>query len=76
MKIIKSDDICPVILTNVLKEWTSLKNGEEEELVIITSWEAVGQELEKWCKETNNIFLGVSKRDDKFEVRLKLIKNK
>ncbi|AKA73666.1 sulfurtransferase TusA family protein [Saccharolobus solfataricus] len=76
MKIIESDEICPVILTKVVKEWVSLENGEEEELVIITTWQAVGQELEKWCKETGNSFLGVSKKDGKLEVRLKLIKNK
>ncbi|ACP35882.1 conserved hypothetical protein [Sulfolobus islandicus Y.G.57.14] len=76
MKIIESNDICPVILTNVVKEWVSLKKGEEEELVIITTWQAVGQELEKWCNETGNLFLGVSKKDGKLEVRLKLIKNK
>ncbi|WP_016731985.1 sulfurtransferase TusA family protein [Saccharolobus islandicus] len=76
MKIIESNDICPVILTNVVKEWVSLKKGEEEELVIITTWKAVGQELEKWCNETGNLFLGVSKKDGKLEVRLKLIKNK
>jgi len=52
------------------------KKGEEEELVIITTWQAVGQELEKWCNETGNLFLGVSKKDGKLEVRLKLIKNK
>lgn len=74
MKIIESNDICPIILTTVLKEWTSLKKGEEEELVIITNWEAVGQELEKWCKETGNIFIGVTRKDKKFEVKLKLIK--
>lgn len=76
MKIIESNDICPVILTNVVKEWVSLKKGEEEELVIITTWQAVRQELEKWCNETGNLFLGVSKKDGKLEVRLKLIKNK
>ncbi|MEM4042109.1 MAG: sulfurtransferase TusA family protein [Saccharolobus sp.] len=74
MKVIESNDVCPVILTSVLKEWASLKEGEEEELLIITNWEAVGQELEKWCRETNNVFIGVSRRGKKFEVRLKLIK--
>ncbi|MDT7861412.1 MAG: sulfurtransferase TusA family protein [Saccharolobus sp.] len=74
MKIIESNDICPIILTTVLKEWASLKKGEEEELIIITNWEAVGQELEKWCRETGNMFIGVTRKDKKFEVRLKLIK--
>ncbi|AOL16030.1 hypothetical protein BFU36_04040 [Sulfolobus sp. A20] len=74
MKKIESDEICPVILTTVLKEWLSLKEGQEEELSIITKWEAVGQELEKWCKETGNEFIGVSKVNKKFEVRLKLVK--
>jgi TusA-related sulfurtransferase len=74
LKIIESNDICPIILTTVLKEWASLKKGEEEELIIITNWEAVGQELEKWCRETGNMFIGVTRKDKKFEVRLKLIK--
>ena len=50
MKVIETNDVCPVILTSVLKEWASLKEGEEEELLIITNWEAVGQELEKWLE--------------------------
>ncbi|TRM77567.1 sulfurtransferase TusA family protein, partial [Sulfolobus sp. B5] len=29
---------------------------------------------EKWCKETGNEFIGVSKVNKKFEVRLKLVK--
>ncbi|MCY0859196.1 MAG: sulfurtransferase TusA family protein [Sulfolobaceae archaeon] len=75
--IIESDDVCPVVLAKVMNAWLNLEEGKEEEIVIRTSWQAVPQELEKWCKETNNVFLGVKSLDNKrLEVRIKLIKRK
>lgn len=40
--------------------------------MIRTPWEAVTQELEKWCNETGNQFLGYTKEKGKFVIRLKL----
>ncbi|MBP1357262.1 MAG: sulfurtransferase TusA family protein [Sulfolobus sp.] len=73
--IIESDDICPVVLAKVMNAWLNLDEGKEEEVIIKTSWEAVPQELEKWCRETGNEFLGVRRLDKKYlEVRIKLKK--
>ncbi|EZQ06896.1 MULTISPECIES: sulfurtransferase TusA family protein [Acidianus] len=72
MKVIDSNDICPVVILTVMREWKSVK--DEEEIEIITPWEAVAQELEKWCKETNNEFLGYFRDGDKIKIRLKLLR--
>ncbi|AWR97702.1 sulfurtransferase TusA family protein [Acidianus sulfidivorans JP7] len=72
MKTIESDDICPVVLMEILKEWKSLKG--EEELTIKTPWEAVVQELQKWCNETGNQFLGYEREGKKIIIKLKLRK--
>ncbi|ARM76467.1 sulfurtransferase TusA family protein [Acidianus manzaensis] len=72
MKTIDSDDICPVVLMEILKEWKSLQG--EEEIIVKTPWEAVTQELEKWCQETGNEFLGYEREGNKIIIRLKLRK--
>lgn len=72
MKVIESDAVCPVLLMEVIKEWKSLKG--EEELIIKTPWEAVAQELSKWCQETGNEFIGYEKQGNRVVIRMKLRK--
>lgn len=72
MKVIESDAVCPVIIMEVIKIWKSLKS--EEEVLIKTPWEAVAQELDKWCKETGNEFLGYERQGNKIVIRMKLRK--
>ncbi|MCY0873965.1 sulfurtransferase TusA family protein [Acidianus infernus] len=74
MKEINSDGICPVVLLEIYREWKSLKEGEEEDVIIRTPWEASVQALEKWCNETGNIFLSYEKQGNKIVIRLKLKK--
>ncbi|BCS94107.1 hypothetical protein L3N51_01851 [Metallosphaera sp. J1] len=70
MKEIETSEVCPVVILKVMREWRNVKG--EEELVVKTPWEAVTQELEKWCNETGNQFLGYTKEKGKFVIRLKL----
>jgi len=44
----------------------------EEEIIVKSPWEAVAQELEKWCNETGNEFLGYSRDGNKLVIKLRL----
>ncbi|BCU70792.1 sulfurtransferase TusA family protein [Stygiolobus caldivivus] len=70
--IIDSEDVCPVVLVNVLRAFREAKDGEE--IIVKTKWEAAVTELEKWCRETNNEYLGWSKEGNKFVIRMKVVK--
>ncbi|AWS00069.1 sulfurtransferase TusA family protein [Metallosphaera hakonensis] len=70
MKEIETNEVCPVVILKVMREWRTVIG--EEELVVKTPWEAVTQELQKWCAETGNEYLGHSKEKGKFIIRLKL----
>lgn len=70
MKVIKTNEVCPVVILKVMREWRTISG--EEELMVRTPWEAVTQELEKWCNETGNQYLGYTKENGEFVIRLKL----
>ena len=70
--IIESDDVCPVVLVNVLKAFKEARDGEE--IVVKTKWEAVVTELEKWCREMGQEYLGWSREGDKFVIRIRVVK--
>ncbi|MCG2909720.1 MAG: sulfurtransferase TusA family protein [Sulfolobaceae archaeon] len=74
MKVIESDDVCPVILVKVLRAFRDAKDGEE--IIVKTKWEAAVQELRKWCNETRNEYLGWSREGEKFVIKMKVVKNK
>ncbi len=74
MKVIKADGVCPMVVMDVFKEWNSLQEGQQEEVLISTDWEAAALELEKWCKETGNEYKGYNKEGNRFNVTIRLVK--
>lgn len=72
MKILETNEVCPVVILKVMRIWRSLNPPGEEEVIVRSPWEAVAQELEKWCNETGNEFLGFTKDKDKLTIKLKL----
>lgn len=72
--IIDSDDVCPVVLVQVLRAFREAKEGEE--ITVKTKWEAATQELRKWCEETGNEYIGWEKEGNKFVIRMRVSKKK
>ncbi|MEM0374654.1 MAG: sulfurtransferase TusA family protein [Sulfolobaceae archaeon] len=72
MRIIETDDICPVIMIKLLKLWNEVQN--EEEVILKTPWEAIVEEVKKWCESTGNYFISASRENNKIVVKLKLFK--
>lgn len=71
--IIDTDDVCPVVLVNVLRAYRGAADGEE--IIVRTRWETVVTELEKWCREVGNEYLGWGREGNKYVVRIKVVKN-
>ncbi|AAY80795.1 sulfurtransferase TusA family protein [Sulfolobus acidocaldarius] len=69
---IDSDDICPVILLKVLRAFKEAK--DKDEIIVKSKWQAVVQELDKWCRETGNEYLGWNKDGEKYVVRIRVNK--
>ncbi|AHC51712.1 hypothetical protein SUSAZ_07000 [Sulfolobus acidocaldarius SUSAZ] len=69
---IDSDDICPVILLKVLRVFKEAK--DKDEIIVKSKWQAVVQELDKWCRETGNEYLGWNKDGEKYVVRIRVNK--
>ncbi|BFH74399.1 sulfurtransferase TusA family protein [Sulfurisphaera javensis] len=72
--IIDSDDVCPVVLVQVLRAFREAKNGEE--IIVKTKWEAAVQELKRWCDETGNQYEGWEKEGSKFVIKIRVLKEK
>jgi len=72
--IIDSDEVCPVVLVQVLRAFRDSKEGEE--IIVKTKWEAAVQELKKWCDETGNEYLGWEKEGNKFVIKMRVSKKK
>lgn len=72
--IIDSDEVCPVVLVEVLRAFREAKNGEE--IIVKTKWEAAVQELKKWCDETGNEYLGWERQGNKYVIKMKVVKEK
>ena len=72
--IIDSDDVCPVVLVQVLRAFRDSKEGEE--IIVKTKWEAAVQELKKWCDETGNEYLGWEKEGNRFVIKMRVSKKK
>jgi len=72
--IIDSDEVCPVVLVQVLRAFRDSKEGEE--IVVKTKWESAVQELKKWCNETGNEYLGWEKEGNKFVIKMRVSKKK
>lgn len=72
--IIDSDEVCPVVLVQVLRAFRDSKEGEE--IIVKTKWEAAVQELKKWCDETGNEYLGWEKEGNKFVIKMRVSKRK
>jgi len=72
--IIDSDEVCPVVLVQVLRAFRDSKEGEE--IIVKTKWEAAVQELKKWCDETGNEYLGWGKEGNKFVIKMRVSKKK
>ncbi|QKQ99297.1 sulfurtransferase TusA family protein [Metallosphaera tengchongensis] len=70
MRVIETNEVCPVVILKVMREWRTVKG--EEEILIKTPWEATAQELEKWCNETGNQYLGCTREKGRFIIKLKL----
>jgi len=74
LKEIRADGVCPMVVLDVFKVWSSLEEGQQEEILVSTDWEAAALELEKWCKETGNQYEGYKKEGNRFNVKIKLMK--
>jgi len=72
--IIDSDEVCPVVLVQVLRAFRDSKEGEE--IIVKTKWEAAVQELKKWCDETGNEYLGWEKEGNKFVIKMRVSNKK
>jgi TusA-related sulfurtransferase len=72
MKVIDSDDICPVLMIKLLRLWNEVVN--DEEVIIKTPWEAVVEEVKKWCEYTGNEFLSADKIQGKYAIKIILHK--
>jgi len=72
MKVLETSEVCPVVILKVMRLWRSLTPPSEEEIIVKSPWEAVAQELEKWCNETGNEFLGYSRDGNKLAIKLRL----
>ena len=72
--IIDSEDICPIVLIQVMRAARESKDGEK--IVVKTRWESVVHELKKWCEETGNEYLGWEKDGEKFVIKMRVSKKK
>ena len=72
--IIDSDDVCPIVLVQVMRAFRDSKDGEE--IIVKTKWEVVIQELKKWCDETGNEYLGWEKEGDRAVIKIRVSKKK
>ncbi|EWG07757.1 MAG: hypothetical protein ASUL_01899 [Candidatus Aramenus sulfurataquae] len=71
MKEIVVTEACPSGFIKIMDEWKKVKG--EEEIIVRTPWGGMVEDLQNWCKETGNVFLGYEKKDNEVIIRLKLI---
>jgi len=72
MRVIETDEICPIVMIKLLRVWNEIEG--EEEVILKTPWEAVVEEVKKWCESTGNYFISSNKEGNKMVVRIKLFK--